>query len=404
MRLLIADKLHPRAIEELRTLPLEVLYEPEVTKETLEKKLPGVGVLVVRSTEVTAQALESAGQLHLIVRAGAAYNTIDVRAASKRGIYVANCPGKNAAAVAELVMGLMVAVDRRIPDAMASLRSGKWERTEFSKAEGLYGKTLGIAGMGAIGREVAHRAKAFGLHVIGWSRSLTPAKAADLGVMHAASIDELAAKSHIMSLHLPVVERTRKIIDKRVLGLLPERAIFINAAREGLVDYDALREAVDTRGLRVALDVYPDEPKGKSVFDTKLFAPSPKGIVYGTPHVAAATDQAQLSIATETVRVIRSFLVEGDVPNVVNVLSTSMARFQIVIRMLDKVGTFANVLNVLKRHGINVEEVTNTIFEGGAAACAKLRVLSRPAEACLQEIRAFDEVLHVDLVALPILA
>ena len=404
MRLLIADKLHPRAIEELRTLPIEVLYEPEVTKETLEKKLPGVGVLVVRSTEVTAQALESAGQLHLIVRAGAAYNTIDVRAASKRGIYVANCPGKNAAAVAELVMGLMVAVDRRIPDAMASLRSGKWERAEFSKAEGLYGKTLGIAGMGAIGREVAHRAKAFGLHVIGWSRSLTPAKAADLGVMHAASIDELASKSHIMSLHLPVVERTRKIIDKRVLALLPERAIFINAAREGLVDYEALRDAVDTRGLRVALDVYPDEPKGKSVFDTKLFAPSTKGFVYGTPHVAAATDQAQLSIATETVRVIRSFLVEGDVPNVVNVLSTSMARFQIVIRMLDKVGTFANVLNVLKRHGINVEEVTNTIFEGGAAACAKLRVLSRPAEACLQEIRAFDEVLHVDLVALPILA
>jgi D-3-phosphoglycerate dehydrogenase len=404
MRLLIADKLHPRAIEELRTLPIEVLYEPEVTKETLEKKLPGVGVLVVRSTEVTAQALESARQLHLIVRAGAAYNTIDVRAASKRGIYVANCPGKNAAAVAELVMGLMVAVDRRIPDACASLRSGKWERTEFSKAEGLYGKTLGIAGMGAIGREVAHRARSFGLHVMGWSRSLTPAKAADLGVMHASSIDELASKSQILSLHLPVVERTRKIIDKRVLGLLPERAIFINAAREGLVDYDALREAVDTRGLRVALDVYPDEPKGKSVFDTKLFAPSAKGMIYGTPHIAAATDQAQLSIATETVRVIRSFLVEGDVPNVVNVLSTSMARFQIVIRMLDKVGTFANVLNVLKRHGINVEEVTNTIFEGGAAACAKLRVLSRPAEACLQEIRAFDEVLHVDLVALPILA
>jgi D-3-phosphoglycerate dehydrogenase len=151
--------------------------------------------------------------------------------------------------------------------------------------------------------------------------------------------------------------------------------------------------------------VYPAEPRGRGTIATDLFAPSAKGgLVYGTPHIAAATDQAQLAIATETVRVIRSFLFEGNVPNVVNVLNTSVARFQIVIRMLDKVGTFANVLAVLKRHGINVEEVTNTIFEGGGAACAKLRVLSRPTEACLSEIRAFDEVLHVDMVTLPIFA
>jgi D-3-phosphoglycerate dehydrogenase len=181
--------------------------------------------------------------------------------------------------------------------------------------------------------------------------------------------------------------------------------MFVNAARAGLVDYKALREAVDERGLRVAVDVFPDEPKGKAEFQSDLFAPSKTGgLFYGTPHIAAATDQAQLSIATETVRVIRSFLLEGNVPNVVNVSGASMARFQIVIRMMDKVGTFANVLAVLKRHGINVEEVTNTIFEGGGAACAKLRVLSRPTEACLSEIRAFDEVLHVDMVSLPILA
>ena len=126
--------------------------------------------------------------------------------------------------------------------------------------------------------------------------------------------------------------------------------------------------------------------------------------MYGTPHIAAATDQAQLAIASETVRIIRSFLLEATVPNVVNVLSSSAARFQLVIRMLDKVGTFANVLAVLKRHGINVEEVSNTVFEGGVAACAKLRLLQRPTEACLAEIKAFDEVLHVDLVTLPILA
>jgi D-3-phosphoglycerate dehydrogenase len=406
MRLLIADKLHPRAIEELRSLPLEVVYEPELTKESLETRLQGVGVLIVRSTEVTAAAINNAKQLNLIVRAGASFNTIDVRAASMRGIYVANCPGKNASAVAELTLGLMVALDRRIPDAVASLRAGRWERQEYSKAEGLQGKTLGIAGLGAIGRDVAHRAKCFGLNVLAWSRSLTPTRATELGVGWVASLDELASKSHILSLHLALGDRTRRIVNRRVLGLLPERAMLINTARADLVDNEALFDSAEHRGLRVGLDVFPDEPRGSKSFPTpEILKSYPSGgLIYGTPHIAAATDQAQLAIATETVRVIRSFLLEGMVPNVVNVSSSSAARFQIVIRMMDKVGTFANVLNVLKRHGINIEEVTNTVFEGGVAACAKLRLLSRPTEACLAEIKAFDEVLHVDIVTLPMLA
>jgi D-3-phosphoglycerate dehydrogenase / 2-oxoglutarate reductase len=406
MRLLIADKLHPRAIEELRSLPLEVVYEPELTRESLETRLQGVGVLIVRSTEVTAAAINNAKHLNLIVRAGASFNTIDVRAASMRGIYVANCPGKNASAVAELALGMMVALDRRIPDAVASLRAGRWERQEYSKAEGLQGKTLGIAGLGAIGREVTHRARCFGLNVLAWSRSLTPTRATELGVGWVASLDELASKSHILSLHLALVDRTRRIVNRRVLGLLPERAMLINTARADLVDNEALFSAAEQRGLRVALDVFPDEPRGSKTFPSpEILKSYPSGgLIYGTPHIAAATDQAQLAIATETVRVIRSFLLEGMVPNVVNVSSSSAARFQIVIRMMDKVGTFANVLNVLKRHGINIEEVTNTVFEGGVAACAKLRLLSRPTEACLAEIKAFDEVLHVDLVTLPMLA
>jgi D-3-phosphoglycerate dehydrogenase len=406
MRLLIADKLHPRAIEELGTLPLEVIYEPELTKESLEKRLPGVGILVVRSTEVTSAAIDNAKELNLIVRAGASFSTIDVRAASKRGIYVANCPGKNASAVAELVFGLILALDRRIVDAALSLRSGKWERQEYSKAEGIHGKVLGVAGVGAIGREVVTRARTFGLHVVAWSRSLTPSRATELGIGHAASIEELASRSQILTLHLASTDRTRGIVDRRVLGLLPERATLINTARFDLVDHGALLEAAERRGLRVGLDVYPDEPKGSRTFPNPgIFRSYPSGgLVYGTPHIAAATDEAQLSIATETVRIIRSFLLEAMVPNVVNVSSSAAARFHLVIRMMDKVGTFANVLSVLKRHGINVEEVTNTVFEGGVAACAKLRLLSRPTEACLAEIKAFSEVLHVDLVTLPMLA
>jgi D-3-phosphoglycerate dehydrogenase / 2-oxoglutarate reductase len=408
MRLLIADKLHPRAVEELRTLPVDVLYEPELTKETLESKLPNVGILVVRSKEVTRKAIESSRQLNLIVRAGAETSTIDVKTASERGVYVANCPGKNATAVAELVFGLCVALDRRIPDAVASLRAGRWERTEYAKAEGLYGKTIGIAGLGAIGRDIASRAKTFGLHPIAWSRSLTAARAQELGIGHAATLEELASRSDILTLHLALTERTRGIVSRRILDLLPKRAMLINCARPDLIDHEAMCDAVKNRGLRVGLDVVPNEPRGKKEISPELFnltAPSATGgFLYSTPHIAASTDQAQLSIATETVRVIRSFLLEGTVPNVVNVMNLSAARFQMVIRMLDKVGTFANVLAVIKRHGINVEEVTNTVFEGGGASCAKLRVVSRPSEACLHEIRAFEEVLHVDIVTLPNLA
>lgn len=408
MRVLVADKLHPRAVEELRTLPVDVLYEPEVTKETLESKIPGIGILVVRSKEVTRKAIESARQLNLIVRAGAETATIDVKAASERGIYVANIPGKNSSAVAELVFGMLVALDRRIPDAVASLRAGKWERLEYGKAQGLYGKTIGIAGLGAIGRDVASRAKAFGLHPIGWSRSLTPGRAAELGIERVSTLDELASRSDMLTVHLALNERTRQCFNRKVFDLMPKHAMFVNCARPDLVDYDAMKEAIQSKGLRAAIDVVPSEPRGTKEISPELFnltTPSATGgFLYATPHIAASTDQAQLAIASETVRVIRSFLTEGTVPNVQNVMNLTHARFQMVIRMLDRVGTFANVLAVIKRHGINVEEVTNTVFEGGGASCAKLRVVSRPSEACFAEIRAFEEVLHVDIVQLPNLA
>lgn len=406
MRLLIADKLHPQAVEELRALPVEVEYEPDLTKDDLASRLPGVGILVVRSTEVTAEAMDASPQLNLIVRAGPTYGTIDVRHASKRGVYVANCPGKNSAAVAELVFGLIVAIDRRIPDALFALRQGRFARAEYGRAEGLHGKTIGIAGLGAIGKEVATRAKAFGLHPVGWSRSLSAARASELGVGYASSLEELASRSDIFTLHLALTERTRGVVGKRVFSAMRPHTIFINTARAGLVDHGAMLEAVRERRVRAGIDVYPDEPREGTEYPNQLFAPATAdgGFIYGTPHISSSTDQAQLAVAMETVRVIRSFLIDGSVPNVVNVQHGTLARFQLVIRMQDKIGTFANVLGVIKRHGINIEEVTNNVFEGGTAACAKLRLITRPSEACLKEIKAFDEVLHVDVVTLPNLA
>lgn len=402
MRLLIADKLDLTALDELKVLGVEIVFSPELTRETLPLALDGVGILVVRSTEVSAAAIAAGKQLNLIVRAGAGVNTIDVAAASERGIYVANCPGKNAVAVAELTMGLILSLDRRIADATFDLRAGRWEKTRYSAARGLFGRRIGIAGLGAIGLEVLERARCFGLEPHAYSRSLTPAKATRLTVGHCRTLEELASRSDVFTVHFPLRPETRGAIGRSVLEALPNNAIVINTARSEVMDFEALRDLVPKKGLRVGLDVFEGAPaEGSAPFASPLLS---TGIVYGTPHIGASTDQAQRAIAVETARIIRGFLTEETVPNVVNVCGTSPARFVIVIRMLDKVGVLANTFSVLKRHGINIEEASNTVFEGATATCTKLRVSARPSEACLQEISAFQEILHVDVVALPNLA
>jgi D-3-phosphoglycerate dehydrogenase len=402
MRLLLADKMDARALDELRVLGVEIISRPELTSATLASALDGIGILVVRSTEVTAQAIEAGRQLNLIIRAGAGVSNIDVAAASARGIYVATCPGKNAIAVAELTMGMILALDRRIVDATIDLRAGRWEKSKYANARGVFGRRIGIAGLGAVGRELVARARVFGLDVVAWSRSLTQARAQRMDVGHARTLEDLASRSDIFTVHLPLTTQTRGIISRKVIDALPEGATFINTASNDLVDGEALEEAVVTKGLRVGLDVFPAEPDSLSApYATRILG---RGIVYGTPHIAASTEQAQRAIALETARIVRAFLTEEDLPNVVNICATSPARYAIVLRMLDKVGVLANTLSVLKRHGINIEEISNTVFDGALATCTKMRVSGRPSDACLKEIAAFDEVLHVDFVSLPNLA
>ena len=402
MRLLVADKMDLGALEELKVLGVEIVSRPELTRETLPGALDGVGILIVRSTEVSEAAIAAGKQLNLIVRAGAGVNTIDVPAASARGVYVANCPGKNAIAVAELAMGLVLSLDRRIADATADLRAGRWEKARYAAAQGLLGQRIGIAGLGSIGMEVLHRARGFGLEPYAWSRSLTQARAVKLDVGFARSLEDLASRSNILTVHLPFKKETRGAISRRVLEALPDHAILANTARAELIDYEALEDLIPKKHLRVGLDVFANEPdRGSTAFESPLFK---AGTVYGTPHIGASTEQAQRAIARETARIVRAFLTEETVPNVVNICATTPARWAVVVRMLDKVGVLANTLGVLKRHGINIQEISNTVFEGATATCTKLRTSARPSEACLKEIAAFTEVLHVDVVALPNLA
>jgi D-3-phosphoglycerate dehydrogenase len=403
MRVLVADRLSESSLDEMRTLGVEVSYEPELVASELPGRLSGVNVLVVRGTAVSKDAFDAGSALNLVIRAGAGVKNIDVATASERGIYVANCPGKNASAVAELTFTLIGCLDRRVPDAVASLRAGRWEKNEFARAIGLRGRSLGILGLGHVGRAEAKIAQAYGMPCFAWSRSLTSAKAAELGVTRVASPIELAKVADIFSVHLELTERTRGIVDRKVLSQLKPGAFFVNTARDELVDYEALRELIPQKNLRVGLDVLPSEPETRDgayrhpILET--------GLVYAVPHLGASTDEAQIAIANETVRILRSFLTKGEVPNVVNIAESSWSRYQLVVRHVDQVGALANVLGVLKRHGINVQELDNTVFEGARAACAKIRLSSRPSDACLSEIMAFSgEVLHVDLVTLPNLA
>ena len=418
MRVLIADKFEPGGIDALQALGLEVVYQPDLKEASLAEALASTkaDVLVVRSTRVTDAILE-AGTLSLVVRAGAGFDTIDVRSASRRGIYVSNCPGKNSVAVAELAFGLILALDRRIPDNVAELRAGRWNKKEFAKSRGLYGRTLGLLGFGSIGQEMARRAQAFGMHLAVWSeigikvgRDGVPA---DLPVMvplrgAGLSIDPLvkvydtpaavAANCDILSVHLALNEKTRGLVNADVFGAMRPGAYFVNTARGEVVDYKALEAAVKEKGLRVALDVYAKEPATPSgdFVDALVGLPG----VYGTHHIGASTDQAQEAIAAETVHIIQTYLETGRVPNVVNLSRRTPATHVLVTRHQDRPGVLAHIFDRLREAGINVEETENIIFADAEAAVARISVKGEPPAEVVAAIKTGNpHVLDVHVVA-----
>jgi D-3-phosphoglycerate dehydrogenase len=410
MKLLVADKFSEAHLDALRGLGLTVEYKPELSAKDLPAALPGVAILVVRSTEVGAAAIDAADALTLIVRAGAGVNTIDRAEASRRGIFVANCPGKNAVAVAELAFGLLLAIDRRLPEQVAELRAGKWNKKEYGKADGLLGKTLGIIGYGSIGREVARRAQAFGMSVVAFSRSIDQDAAHAAGVDWAANPLELARRADVVSVHLPLTPETRGMLGEAFFGEMRPGAIFLNTARAEVVDAAALERAVKARGLRVGADVHAGEPDGGTgtIAAPLLALPT----VYGSHHVGASTRQAESAIADEAVRIVRSFLTTGTVPNCVNI-SRPAGGWQLIVRHVDRVGVLANVLGTLRRYKINVQQMENQIFDAPPAApgraaehapaehaaCATIRLASAPPAECVAEIRGrADEVLHAELL------
>src|SRR5688572_1206795 len=266
MKVLVADKFEKVGIDGLKDLGCTVVFEPEVKAEALPELMRQVDphILIVRSKKVNAEALRAGTALTLVIRAGAGIDTIDVAAASDLGVFVSNCPGKNSIAVAELILGLLLACDRRIPDQVAQLRQGKWNKGEFSKGRGLYGRTLGIVGLGQIGREVALRAQAFGMRVVAWSRNLTHQEADRLGIAYAETPLEVARLADAVTINVAANVETRSLVNAEFLAAMKPGAYLINTARGSVVDEAALEAAVRDKGIRAGLDVHHNEPPGST--------------------------------------------------------------------------------------------------------------------------------------------
>ena len=397
MNVLIADKFPEAYIDQIRGLGSQVVYEPKFGAAEIVQNISDKDVVVVRSTKVTAEAMEATQNLSLIIRAGAGTNNIDKQVASARGVYVANCPGMNSIAVAELAMGLICALDRRIVENTVDLRNGIWNKAEYSRADGLYGKVLGVVGVGRIGEELIKRARAFGFQLMATSRSLTVEKAHALGVQYVPSVGKLVPRCDIISVHLAAAPETAGIISKKIIDSMKPGACFINTARAEVVDETALVEAVKAGRIRVGTDLYRDEPEGKTgVFESEVRSAAG---VYGTHHIGASTTQAQNAVAAEVVRILELFLKTGRVDNWVNRLVKTPAKWQLVVRHYDQPGVLATVLGYLKEDRVNAEEIENVIFEGAQAACCTIQVDTKPSAETLEKISALKgQVIHSELM------
>jgi D-3-phosphoglycerate dehydrogenase len=401
MHLLLADRLPEQTLVELEARGHACVMEPELAADDLPARIAGFDGLVVRSTEVKRAVFEAADRLALVIRAGAGTNTIDTDAAATRGVLVSNVPGRNAAAVAELTMGLLLAIDRRIADNVADLRSGHWDKARYSKAHGLLGSTLGIVGLGSIGFAVAERAAAFGIHVQSLTKPGRPAyvvsRAEELGIAMCDSMGDLLSSSDIVTLHVPSCEDTRHLVDDSFLEQMRNGAILLNTSRGDVVDESALLEALDAGAVRAGLDVFADEPSsGKGPWDSPL-GRHPN--VVATHHIGASTAQAQRAIAAGVTEIVDAF-VAGEARHCVNLEPSRLGSITLIVRHLDRVGVLAQILDRLRTAGLNVEHMENRIFRGGQAAVASIDVAGQTSDALLTALLEIPHVLGVSEVTL----
>ena len=396
MRVLFADAVGESTVAELEARGHTCVVDSGLRAGDLPSSLGGFDALVVRSTKVVGEVFEKADRLALVIRAGAGTNTIDTSAAAARGVLVANLPGRNAVAVAELTMGLLLAVERRIVDCTVDLRSGRWNKKTYGAARGLYGSTMGILGLGSIGLEVAQRARAFGMDVLTLAKpdrsERVRARVEELHIGTVESLADLLPACDVVSLHLPSKPDTAGLVDRSFLGQMKRGSILLNTSRGDLVDEGALLDALDRQDLRAGLDVFADEPGSGSAEWNSRLAQHPR--VVGTHHIGASTRQAQDAIAAGVVEVIDAF-VQGETPNCVNLTPSRIGSATLTVRHLDRVGVLAHVLDRLSRDRLNVEHMQNRVFRGGDAAVATIDVAGTLSDDLLADLGALPDVFGV---------
>ncbi len=400
MRILVADKLAPFVPGRLQDLGAIVTVDAKAEGESLSARIMEVDpdIVIVRSTKVEAAQVEAGGSLALVIRAGAGVNTIDLGTCSKRGVYVANCPGKNAAAVAELTIGHMVNLDRRIADNVASLRAHQWDKKRFGVARGLRGRTLALLGCGQIGKEVIRRAQAFDMNIVAWGRSLSDADAAALGVTKAASPEAAVRDADVVSVHVALAKETRGRIGESVFAAMKPGAYFLNTSRAEVVDNDALLRAVNEKQIRCGLDVFPDEPSAGQASYQHALADHPN--VYGTHHVGASTDEAEEAVGYEVLRIVQAYRDGSTIPNCVNLATRTPADHQLVVRHADRVGVLARVFGTLREADINIEDMQNIVFSGGHAACARIGIVGSLTADALSKLEADPDIFSVSQIGI----
>jgi D-3-phosphoglycerate dehydrogenase / 2-oxoglutarate reductase len=388
-KVLIADKFPEEYIRQMKDSDLEVIYSPKLGENDLPEAAKDVEILVVRSTVVNADTINKSSQLNLIIRAGAGVNNINITAANQKGIYVANCPGMNSIAVAELAMGLIISLDRRIPDNVADFRNGIWNKGEYSKAEGLFGKNLALVGFGNIGKEVAKRAIAFGINV--YAKDII--KIENERVKEFSELDKVLPICDIISIHLPSTPQTKGLFNKQVFSYFKPGALLINTSRADIIDEDALLDAIKEKNIKVAFDVFKGEPEGKTGEVKSKLQSSPN--IYITHHIGASTEQSQNAVAAETVRIIQKYINSGVIEHWVNKSKVTAAKYQLVVKHYDKPGVLASILDIIRKKGINIEEIENVIFDGGLAACCTMKLKSEVTSEMLSEMRATHDILNI---------
>src|SRR5437667_6808628 len=391
-RVLISDKLEAPGLDLLRQAGIELDERHGLTGEALQDAMRAADGMIVRSgTKVTAQLLEQPGKLRAIVRAGVGVDNIDVAAATRKGIVVMNTPGGNTISTAEHTITLMMALARHIPAADASVRQNKWERTRFVGTQ-LAGKTLGVVGLGRIGREVARRAVGLDMKVIGFDPFLAPDRASQLGIESVTGLDQLLPRCDFLTVHTPLTDETRDLIGAKELALLPRGARVLNCARGGIINEEALAEALRSGHLAgAALDVFVQEPPPAEHPFLKL----PNVVL--TPHLGASTVEAQTSVALEAAQLLVDFLTRGVVQFAVNMAAVDRAELEELRLYVDMAHRLGLLHAQMSQGAIRRAE----LLYRGEVARRNTRLLTSAFAAGLLEYR-LDE--HVNIVNAAVLA